>query len=62
MSSLHYLSVEGLPEHAVRALESLIETMRHDTQERHENRNPSIPVWAGKPVGRVSRDEIYASE
>jgi len=54
------ISVEGLPDPVVRSLEAMVHTLRDEIgnaekpQERVE-----FPVWPGKVLGPLTREEIY---
>jgi hypothetical protein len=62
MIESHQISVEGLPEHLVRVVEALIESMRMAYAGKRRIHGGSIPVRKGKATGALTRDEFCASD
>jgi hypothetical protein len=54
------ISVEGLPEPVVRAMEIVVETVR---EQLHASEKPrqhvELPSWPGKIISGLTRTEIY---
>ena len=54
------ISVEGLPEPVVRAMEIVVETMREQLHASEKPRNHvELPNWPGDVIGSLTRTEIY---
>ncbi len=58
------LNVEGLPEPVVRALQTVVETLRgeHHVEPEDHHAKPTrreLPVLPGTVIGSLSRKEIY---
>lgn len=59
------INVRGLPEPVVRALESMVETLRRQMTTDPAGKpgvkktNGQIPRWPGKVIGALTREEIY---
>ena len=60
------INVRGLPEPVVRALESMVETLRRQMTSQPQkqgqaavNGQLALPRWPGKVIGTLSREEIY---
>jgi len=57
---MHTIDVSDLPEPIVRALDTMIQTLRQ--QLRHPaSKEPSheLPKWEGQVLGKLTREEIY---
>lgn len=54
------INVHGLPESIARALEAMVNTLRQQFQIKKQHKQPlKLPVWEGKPLGKLTREEIY---
>lgn len=54
------LDVEGVPEPFVQAVKKMVDTLREQFQDKESERAPvELPVWPGKVIGSLTRDEIY---
>jgi hypothetical protein len=54
------LDVEGVPEPLVQAVKKMVETLREQFRGNEGERPPvELPVWPGKVIGSLTRDEIY---
>lgn len=57
------INVEGLPRPVIEAVEALarmVEALRRDSVEKTDERpHVELPVWPGKVIGPLTRDEIY---
>jgi len=60
------INVGGLPEPVVRALESMVETLRRQMTGQPVTTGPTtrngqvvLPRWPGKIIGKLTREEIY---
>ena len=54
------ISVEGLPEPVVRAMEIVVETVREQLHASEQPRHRvELPNWPGKIIGALTRTEIY---
>jgi hypothetical protein len=52
--------VRGLPESIARALEAMVNTLRQQFQIKKQHKQLlKLPVWEGKPLGKLTREEIY---
>ena len=54
------INIEGLPEPFVQAIAVIVETVRKQirTKEKPQPR-VKLPVWPGKVIGRLRREDIY---
>lgn len=54
------INVSDLPEPIAYAIEAMVNTLRQQFQAQKQNRQlVKLPVWEGKPFGKVTRDEMY---
>ena len=54
------IDVEDLPEPVAQAVASMVEAMRKQLQHQSgKRRRVDLPVWPGKTIGRLTREEIY---
>ncbi len=54
------IDVKDLPEPIARAIEEMINTLRQQFQPKKQQKQPAkLPVWEGKPLGKLTREEIY---
>jgi len=54
------IDVEGLPEPIVRAMETVVHTLREQLHGQDKPRvRVELPVWPGEVVGHLTRAEIY---
>ena len=55
------IDVQDLPEPIVRALVSVVTTIRGQLrrEQKHAERRQSLPVWPGTVTQPLSREEIY---
>ncbi len=57
------IDVDGLPEPVAEALQLVVRTLRQQygvsRPQRTERRRIELPRWPLKPIGRLSREEIY---
>ena len=54
------LNVEGVPEPFVHAVKKMLEDLREQLRAGEDERPPvELPVWPGKVIEPLTRDEIY---
>ncbi len=54
------ISVHGLPESIARAIEAMVNTLRQQFALKKQHKQPlKLPAWEGKPLGKLTREEIY---
>ena len=54
------IDVKDLPEPIARAIEAMVNTLRQQLQPKKWTKPPlKLPVWEGKPIGKLTREEIY---
>ena len=54
------IDVKDLPEPIARAIETMVNTLRQQLQTKKWTKSPlKLPVWEGKPTGKLTREEIY---
>lgn len=54
------INVDNIPEPIVRAMETVVETLRQQFHDTEKPRHPiELPVWSGKVIGNLSRTEVY---
>lgn len=54
------IDVDGVPEPFVQAVKKMVDTLREQFQDKEGERPPvELPVWPGKVIGSLTRDEIY---
>ena len=54
------INVDDIPEPIVRAMESVLETLRQQFHDADKPRHRvELPDWPGKVIGSLSRTELY---
>lgn len=55
------IDVKDLPEPLARAVEAMVNALRQQLAKKNGEKKPPVklPVWKGKALGDLSRDEIY---
>lgn len=54
------INVSGLPESVAQSIEAMVNALRQQFQVKSQKKQPvKLPVWEGKPSGKLSREEIY---
>lgn len=59
MENIH---VADLPEPVARAIEAMVEVIRHQLESgKHQmtRKSPNLPIWEGTVIGHLTREEIY---
>ena len=53
------INVKDLPEPVAQAIAMIVDTLREQLR-ADDRKNPvHLPVWDGKPIGTLTREEIY---
>jgi hypothetical protein len=54
------INIDDFPEPYVRAVEQMVENLRQQLKAKPKPpRRGKLPVWPGKPIGSLTREEIY---
>lgn len=54
------INVEGLPQPVTHILELMVQTLRNQLHKTKQHQKKVVlPSWPGKPLGKMTRDEIY---
>ncbi len=54
------INVDGLPDPVIRSLEAVVHTLRVEIRGTEKaRRRVKLPVWPGKVIGSLTREEIY---
>jgi len=54
------INVDNIPEPVVRAMETVVETLREQFHGVEKPRHQvELPIWPGKIIGNLSRTEVY---
>ena len=54
------INVDGLPDPIIRSLEVVVQTFREEIcAEEKPREQVKLPVWPGKVLGPLTREEIY---
>jgi hypothetical protein len=59
--SMETISVKGLPEPIVRAVEAMVQALREQlTNTKGQRKEPvELPLWRGTVIGSLTREDIY---
>ena len=57
------IDVNDLPDPVAEAIAAMVQTIRgqiaHGSQPDAQKRNVELPIWSGRPLGKLKRGEIY---
>lgn len=54
------INVEGLPQPVTYILELMVQTLKNQLDRAPlAQKKVDLPTWPGKPLGKMTRDEIY---
>lgn len=55
------LDLHDIPEPIAQAIEAMVNALRQQikTAKNGQKRPVGLPVWEGKPIGKLTREEIY---
>lgn len=54
------INVEGLPQPVTHILELMVQTLKNQLHKTTQHQKKiDLPSWPGKPLGKMTRDEIY---
>ena len=55
------IDLEDIPELIAQAIEAMVDTLREQIRAtKHGQKHPvKLPSWEGKPIRKLSREEIY---
>jgi hypothetical protein len=55
------IDLQDIPEPIAQAIEAMVHTLREQIKgAQNGQKHPvTLPVWEGKPLGELSREEIY---
>jgi hypothetical protein len=53
------INVKDLPEPVAQAIAMIVDTLREQLRTDERKQPVHLPVWDGKPIGTLSREEMY---
>jgi hypothetical protein len=54
------IDVRGLPDPVAHALQAMVQALRDQLRTtRDQRQRVDLPAWPGKPIGKLTREEIY---
>jgi len=53
------INVKDLPEPVAQAIAAMVNTLREQLRTGKKKQPVHLPVWEGKPLGKLTRGEIY---
>jgi hypothetical protein len=53
------INVKDLPEPVAQAIAMIVDTLREQLRVDERKHPVHLPVWDGKPIGTLTREEIY---
>lgn len=53
------INVKDLPESVAQAIATMVHTIRQQLQAEGKKQPVPLPTWEGKPIGKLTREEIY---
>ncbi len=55
------INVKDLPEPIARVIEAMVDVLRQQLVKKNDHKKQPVQllVWSGKPIGKLTREEIY---
>lgn len=60
--AIRAIDLDGVPEKQAEAIEEQVRYWKRRAKETTRQKPGELPVWKGRVIGRLTREELYADE
>ena len=60
--AIRAVDLDGVPEKQAEAIEEQVRYWKRRAKEAAQHKPGELPVWKGRAIGRLTREELYGDE